>query len=270
MFRNPPSRRSTAGFASCSCCRPRHTASATAATMRRRRWASSRVRCSPADSVGVQDSVLGRACDRCAWHAGRRLADHSHDGIRILRGCSRWAGFAAETAGAISLFARRVSVCGEHDAHHHRRDQSASDSVRRLSAVDGIAGQTVWAWILTIPMSAAIATGIFYILHFSGGGAAGIPLHRTSRSSPRPAIERPHRHRRRRDHRSRAHLPLPVATPRRSRRGSCRSPPSAFSRSCCTTGTATSTSEADERRHSDVDVAVPVIRQDCENADGRD
>jgi PiT family inorganic phosphate transporter len=38
-------------------------------------------------------------------------------------------------------------------------------STRRLSAVRwGIAGQIVWAWVLTIPASAAIAAGIYYVL----------------------------------------------------------------------------------------------------------
>ena len=42
-------------------------------------------------------------------------------------------------------------------------------ATRRLSAVRwGIAGQIVWAWILTIPMSAAIAAGLYYVLSFAG------------------------------------------------------------------------------------------------------
>ena len=42
-------------------------------------------------------------------------------------------------------------------------------STRRLSAVRwGIAGQIVWAWILTIPASAAIAAVTFYLLDAIG------------------------------------------------------------------------------------------------------
>jgi inorganic phosphate transporter, PiT family len=42
-------------------------------------------------------------------------------------------------------------------------------STRRLSAVRwGVAGQIVWAWILTIPMSAGIAGVTWYFLSFIG------------------------------------------------------------------------------------------------------
>ncbi|MEY4635003.1 MAG: hypothetical protein RJA55_801, partial [Acidobacteriota bacterium] len=42
-------------------------------------------------------------------------------------------------------------------------------STRRLSAVRwGVAGQIVWAWILTIPASAGIAAITFYLLHAIG------------------------------------------------------------------------------------------------------
>ena len=44
-------------------------------------------------------------------------------------------------------------------------------ATRRLSAVRwGIAGQIIWAWILTIPASALIAAGAFYLL-----AAVGMP-----------------------------------------------------------------------------------------------
>jgi len=39
-------------------------------------------------------------------------------------------------------------------------------SVNRLSAVRwGLAGRIVWAWILTIPISGAVAALAFWILH---------------------------------------------------------------------------------------------------------
>lgn len=42
-------------------------------------------------------------------------------------------------------------------------------STRRLSAVRwGVAGQIVWAWVLTIPASAVIAGVTFYILALLG------------------------------------------------------------------------------------------------------
>jgi len=78
-------------------------------------------------------------------------------------------GFAAETAGAISLFAATSLGVPVSTTHTITGAIIGVGSVRRLSAVRwGIASQIVWAWILTIPMSAAIAMGIFYILHFAG------------------------------------------------------------------------------------------------------
>jgi PiT family inorganic phosphate transporter len=69
-------------------------------------------------------------------------------------------GFAAETAGAISLFAATsmgVPVSTTHTI------TGAIIGVRW-----GIAGQIVWAWVLTIPASAAIAAAMFYTFAFVG------------------------------------------------------------------------------------------------------
>jgi PiT family inorganic phosphate transporter len=78
-------------------------------------------------------------------------------------------GFAAETAGAISLFTATAMGVPVSTTHTITGAIIGVGSTRRLSAVRwGIAGQIVWAWILTIPMSAAIAAGMFYILHFAG------------------------------------------------------------------------------------------------------
>jgi PiT family inorganic phosphate transporter len=78
-------------------------------------------------------------------------------------------GVAPQTAGAISLFAATGLGVPVSTTHTITGAIIGVGSVRRLSAVRwGIAGKIVWAWILTIPMSAAIAMGIFYLLHFSG------------------------------------------------------------------------------------------------------
>jgi inorganic phosphate transporter, PiT family len=78
-------------------------------------------------------------------------------------------GFAAETAGAVSLFTATALGVPVSTTHTITGAIIGVGSTRRLSAVRwGIAGQIVWAWILTIPMSAAIAAGMFYILSFSG------------------------------------------------------------------------------------------------------
>lgn len=78
-------------------------------------------------------------------------------------------GFAAETAGAISLFAATSLGVPVSTTHTITGAIIGVGATRRLSAVRwGIAGQIVWAWILTIPMSAAIAAGMFYLLSFAG------------------------------------------------------------------------------------------------------
>ena len=78
-------------------------------------------------------------------------------------------GFAAETAGAISLFTATSLGVPVSTTHTITGAIIGVGSTRRLSAVRwGIAGQIVWAWILTIPMSAVIAAVMYYVFSFSG------------------------------------------------------------------------------------------------------
>jgi PiT family inorganic phosphate transporter len=78
-------------------------------------------------------------------------------------------GFAAETAGAVSLFTATGLGVPVSTTHTITGAIIGVGSVRRLSAVRwGIAGQIVWAWILTIPMSAAIAAVTWYGLALIG------------------------------------------------------------------------------------------------------
>ena len=78
-------------------------------------------------------------------------------------------GFAAETAGAVSLFTATGLGVPVSTTHTITGAIIGVGSVRRLSAVRwGIAGQIVWAWILTIPMSAAIAAVTWYGLAMMG------------------------------------------------------------------------------------------------------
>ena len=78
-------------------------------------------------------------------------------------------GFAAETAGAISLFTATSLGVPVSTTHTITGAIIGVGSTRRLSAVRwGIAGQIVWAWILTIPASAVIAALCFYLFHFLG------------------------------------------------------------------------------------------------------
>ena len=69
-------------------------------------------------------------------------------------------GFAAETAGAVSLFTATALGVPVSTTHTITGAIIGVGSTRRLSAVRwGIAGQIVWAWILTIPVSAGDRRG---------------------------------------------------------------------------------------------------------------
>ncbi len=78
-------------------------------------------------------------------------------------------GFAAETAGAVSIFTATALGVPVSTTHTITGAIIGVGSTRRLSAVRwGVAGQIVWAWVLTIPASAVIAAGMYYILHLMG------------------------------------------------------------------------------------------------------
>jgi PiT family inorganic phosphate transporter len=73
-------------------------------------------------------------------------------------------GFAAETAGAISLFTATHLGVPVSTTHTITGAIIGVGSIKRLSAVRwGVAGRIVWAWILTIPASAAIAAVTYWI-----------------------------------------------------------------------------------------------------------
>jgi PiT family inorganic phosphate transporter len=81
-----------------------------------------------------------------------------------------FGGFAAETSGAITLFVASALGVPVSTTHTITGAIVGVGSVRRVSAVRwGIARRIVWAWVLTIPASAAIAA-IFYEF----GAALGI------------------------------------------------------------------------------------------------
>jgi PiT family inorganic phosphate transporter len=78
-------------------------------------------------------------------------------------------GFAAETAGAVSLFTASALGIPVSTTHTITGAIVGVGSTRRLSAVRwGIAGQIVWAWVLTIPASALIAAATYYLLAAGG------------------------------------------------------------------------------------------------------
>jgi inorganic phosphate transporter, PiT family len=73
-------------------------------------------------------------------------------------------GFAAETAGAISLFTATHLGVPVSTTHTITGAIIGVGSIKRLSAVRwGVAGRIIWAWILTIPASALIAAMTYYL-----------------------------------------------------------------------------------------------------------
>jgi inorganic phosphate transporter, PiT family len=74
-------------------------------------------------------------------------------------------GFAAETAGAISLFTATHLGVPVSTTHTITGAIIGVGSIKRLSAVRwGIAGRIVWAWILTIPAAALIAAITYWVV----------------------------------------------------------------------------------------------------------
>ena len=78
-------------------------------------------------------------------------------------------GFAAETAGAITLFTASSLGVPVSTTHTITGAIVGVGAVRRLSAVRwGVAGQIVWAWLLTIPAAAGVAALVFLTMHAFG------------------------------------------------------------------------------------------------------
>src|SRR5215211_228471 len=76
-------------------------------------------------------------------------------------------GFAAEAAGAVSLFTATHLGVPVSTTHTITGAIIGVGSIRRLSAVRwGVAGRIVWAWVLTIPMAAFISAVTYYIVAY--------------------------------------------------------------------------------------------------------
>jgi PiT family inorganic phosphate transporter len=76
-------------------------------------------------------------------------------------------GFAAETGAAVAIYTATALGVGISTTHTITGAIVGVGATRRLSAVRwGVARQIVWAWILTIPASAAIGAISFYLVHF--------------------------------------------------------------------------------------------------------
>jgi PiT family inorganic phosphate transporter len=88
-------------------------------------------------------------------------------GMRITK-LKPVGGFCAETAGAATLIFTAVAGIPVSTTHTITGAIAGVGATTRLSAVRwGVAGQIVWAWILTIPLSAAIAAISFFLIKVS-------------------------------------------------------------------------------------------------------
>jgi PiT family inorganic phosphate transporter len=78
-------------------------------------------------------------------------------------------GFAAETAGAITLFTSSALGVPVSTTHTITGAIVGVGATRRLSAVRwGVARRIVWAWVLTIPASAGIGAVTYWIVKLAG------------------------------------------------------------------------------------------------------
>jgi PiT family inorganic phosphate transporter len=78
-------------------------------------------------------------------------------------------GFAAETGAAFALLIATQTGVPVSTTHAITGAIVGVGSTRRLSAVRwGVAGQIVWAWVLTIPAAFLIASATYSLLRFAG------------------------------------------------------------------------------------------------------
>jgi len=86
-------------------------------------------------------------------------------GQRITR-LKPYGGFCAETGGAAAIFIASHFGIPVSTTHTITGSISGVGAAQRMSSVRwGLAGQIVWAWVLTIPMAAAIAAVSYLVVH---------------------------------------------------------------------------------------------------------
>ena len=78
-------------------------------------------------------------------------------------------GFAAETSAALSILLATQTGVPVSTTHAITGAIVGVGSTRRLSAVRwGVAGQIIWAWILTIPAAFLISAGTYSLCRLAG------------------------------------------------------------------------------------------------------
>ncbi len=87
-------------------------------------------------------------------------------GTRITK-VTPFEGVAAETAGALTLFITEALKIPVSTTHTITGSIMGVGATKRLSAVRwGVTLNLIWAWILTIPISALLAGGIYLLVRF--------------------------------------------------------------------------------------------------------
>jgi PiT family inorganic phosphate transporter len=75
-------------------------------------------------------------------------------------------GFSAESAGALTLFGTSLLGIPVSTTHTITGAIIGAGATKRLSAVRwGVTVNIIWAWVLTIPITALLASGIFFIVN---------------------------------------------------------------------------------------------------------
>lgn len=77
-------------------------------------------------------------------------------------------GFAAETTAAVTIGIASQMGVPLSTTHVISTSIMGVGATKRFSAVKwGIVGRMVWAWVLTIPITAAIGYGLMRLAHFA-------------------------------------------------------------------------------------------------------
>jgi len=91
-------------------------------------------------------------------------------GTRITK-VTPFEGVAAETAGALTLFVTEMLKIPVSTTHTITGSIIGVGATKRLSAVRwGVTINLLWAWIITIPISALMATIVYWIFKLTGVG----------------------------------------------------------------------------------------------------
>jgi PiT family inorganic phosphate transporter len=91
-------------------------------------------------------------------------------GTRITK-VTPFEGVAAETAGALTLFVTEMLKIPVSTTHTITGSIIGVGATKRLSAVRwGVTINLLWAWIITIPISALMATIVYWIFRLTGLG----------------------------------------------------------------------------------------------------